>query len=308
METGLSAQAVAEVIVVRTEVRRKIEEARRLRDATFSAGMLTGTGFEAWTSLWEAARRFSEESAYPSQAFPLVEGEAHCVLCQQGFDHAAKHRMIQFEAFVASTTERELRQLRDAYSQHKKTLTDLLIISESIEDALREIRIEDEAFADAISAVLAINEDRRKAIVRALTEDKDLPADCPDLASIAHKVDALSNQIESRVRTLRADTADETRKRMTAEARELNARKQLAKHEQVILDDIERRKKHAAYGLCIEETRTQTITQKSTVVTKMAVSENSKGALKMNWTISPFVMSKLSYRKPEGRTAFFITN
>src|SRR5690606_5652153 len=34
-----------------------------------------------------------------------------------------------------------------------------------------------------------------------------------------------------------------------------------------------RRKKYAAYGLCIDETKTQTITQKSTAVTKTVVSQ-----------------------------------
>jgi energy-coupling factor transporter ATP-binding protein EcfA2 len=280
IEAALSAHAVAGVIAVRTEGRRKSEEARRLREATFPAGMLTGTGSEAWTDLWEAARRFSQESAYPSQAFPVVESGAHCVLCQQDFDHAARHRMNQFEAFVASMTERELRQLRETLAQRRKTLTDLRTTSEAIDDALREIRIEDEAFADAIAAALATNENRRKAIVLALTEDKDLAADCPDLVSVAQEVDALAEQIVARVRTLRSSETDEIRKHMTAEAQELSARKLLAKHEQTVLDDIERRTKYAAYGLCIDETRTHAITQKSTAVTKAAVSERLKQSFK----------------------------
>src|SRR5262249_33119106 len=42
----------------------------------------------------------------------------------------------------------------------------------------------------------------------------------------------------------------------------------------------ERRKKYAAYGLCIEETRTQAITQKSTAITKTAVSQKLKQSFK----------------------------
>jgi energy-coupling factor transporter ATP-binding protein EcfA2 len=280
MEAVLSAQAVAGVIAVRTDGRRKREEARRLREATFPAGVLTGTGSEAWIALWEAARRFSQESAYPSQAFPVVENGAHCVVCQQDFDHTAKNRMNQFEAFVASATERELRQLSEAFAQRRKTFTDLKTTSEAIDHALREIRIEDEAFADAIAAALATNENRRKAIILAMTEDKDLAADCPNLVSVAQGVNALAEQIESRVRTLRSSATDQIRKHMTAEAQELSARKLLAKHEETILHDIERRKKYAAYGLCIDETRTQAITQKSTAVTKTAVSERLKQRFK----------------------------
>jgi hypothetical protein len=60
--------------------------------------------------------------------------------------------------------------------------------------------------------------------------------------SVDQKVDALAEQIESRVRTLRSGATDEIRKHMTAEARELSARKLLAKHDQTVLDDIERKK------------------------------------------------------------------
>ena len=63
---------------------------------------------------------------------------------------------------------------------------------------------------------------------------------------------------------------------MTAEAQELRARKLLAPHQQMVLDDIERRKKIAAYGLCIDDTKTQAITAKSTAVTKTAVSQKLK--------------------------------
>ena len=275
VEAALSAQAVADVIAVRTEGYRKGEEARRLREATFAAGMLTGTGSEAWTALWEAARRFSQESAYPSQPFPVVENGAHCVLCQQDLDHAASHRLKQLEAFVASTTERELRQLRETFAQRRKSFTDLRTTTEAIDDELKEIRIEHEASADAIAVALAANENRRKAVVLALTEDKDLAADCPDLVSVAHEADALAEQIESRIKALRSNAIDD-RKRMTAEAQELSARKLLAKYEQTVLDDIERRKRYAAYGLCIDETKTQAITQKSTAVTKTAVSQRLK--------------------------------
>jgi energy-coupling factor transporter ATP-binding protein EcfA2 len=268
-------QAVADAISARTECYRKGEEARGLHQATFPPGMLTGTGSETWTELWEAARRFSQDGAYPDQAFPVVENGAHCVLCQQNLDHAASDRLKRFEAFVVSTTERELRKLRETFVQTRKNFTDLGTTTEAIDDTVKEIRIEHESLADAITAAIETNEKRRKAVVLALSDDKDL-ADCPDLVSVAHQADALAEQIESRIKTLRAGASNETRTRMTAEAQQLIARKLLAKHEQTILDEIERKKQYAAYGLCIEETKTQTITQKSTAVTKTAVSKKLK--------------------------------
>jgi energy-coupling factor transporter ATP-binding protein EcfA2 len=276
VEAALSSRALATVFDARTDGRRKSEEARRLREITFPSGMLVGTGSDSWAALWEAARRFSQEQAYPGQAFPVVENGVRCVLCQQDLDHEAAHRLRQFEAFVASTTERELRQIRETFSRHRKTFADLITTTEAINETLKELRIEHEAVAGAISAALARNEHRRKAVVLALTEDRDLAADCPDLVAVTAEADVLAEQIEARIKTLRTSAIDETRKRITAEAQELRARRVLAPHEQTILREIERRKKYAAYGLCIDETRTQAITQKSTALTKAAVSQRLK--------------------------------
>ncbi|MBW6496617.1 MAG: AAA family ATPase, partial [Burkholderiaceae bacterium] len=258
------------------EGRRKGEEAKRLREATFPVGMLAGTGSEPWKALWESARQFSQELAYSGKAFPVVEDGAHCVLCQQDIGHAAVHRLNQFEAFVVSTTERELQRFRSNFAQLRKAFVELKTTTEGVEDTLREIRIEHEAVADAIAAALAANESRRTAVVAALAHDKDLAADNPDLVSIVRETEALAGEIEARIKTLRTSATDETRKRMTAEAQELRARKLLAPHQQTVLDDIERRKKYAACGLCIEETKTQTITQKSSAVTKAVVSQRLK--------------------------------
>lgn len=273
VEAALSTESLKAVFDTRTEGRRKSEEAKRLREATFPAGLLTGTGSDSWAALWEAARCFSQEQAYPRKPFPVVEDGAHCVLCQQGLDHAAAQRLKQFEAFVASTTERELRQLREDFMRLRKSFTDLKVMTEGAEETLKEIRIENEAAADAISAALIANETRRKAVVAALLEDKNFATDCPEPVSVSRDAEALAKQIDARIQTLRTNATNETRKHMTAETQELRSRKLLAMHEKTVLNDIERRKKYAAYGMSIDDTKTQSITAKSTAVTKMAVSQ-----------------------------------
>lgn len=276
VEDALSDDALKAVFDARTEGRRKSEEAKRLREATFPQGLLKGTGIDAWTALWESARCFSQEQAYPDKAFPVVGADAQCVLCQQDLNHTAAHRLKQFEDFVASTVERELRQFRDTFTRRRKAFADLKTTTEAADETLKEIRIENEAAADAISTALASNEKRRAAVLLALTEDKDLTADCTALVSVTAEAEDLSAQINERVKTLRTSANDQTRKTMTSEAQELRARKLLAAHRQTVLDDIERRKKYAAYGLCIDDTKTQAITAKSTAVTKTVVSQKLK--------------------------------
>lgn len=275
-EAALSEEAVAAVFDLRAEAHRKSEEAKRVRHSAFSAGMLAGTGSELWTSLWDSARRFSEEKAYPGQTFPVVDSDANCVLCQQDLDPGARERLSQFEAFVASSVERELRQVRAAFVRLRQNLTEFAIRTEAIDETLREIRIDHETVADAITSALLAHENRRNIIVQALTGDENLRDGFPALVSIASDADALADEIEERIATLRTTTTEEMHKSLTNEAQELRARKVLARRKQVVLDEIERKKRYAAYGLCIDDTKTQTITHKSTAVTRVAVTQTLK--------------------------------
>ncbi|MEW7986907.1 MAG: AAA family ATPase [Candidatus Thiodiazotropha sp.] len=276
VEKALSDIAVSAVFDARNEGRQKSEAAKRLREITFPEGVLEGTGSEVWSQLWEFARNFSEKSAYQGQEFPVVEDGAQCVLCQQNIDHAAAHRLKQFQTFVTSTTERELREIRQSYSRLKKGFDELQTKNESIEGTIKEIRIEDEAIADAVSSAQGSNENRRAKIITALTENQDLSPDCPALSTISTDVEALSMQIEERIKTLGSSAIEKEKKQMTAELLELRARKILAEHEQLVLNEIERKKKLAAYELCLNDTKTQSITQKSTAVTKSSVTSKLK--------------------------------
>jgi hypothetical protein len=280
VEAMLSREAVESALRVRREGQLKSEEARGLREATFPSGLLTGTGADLWTDMWEAARRFSEEDAYRDQPFPFVGDGAHCVLCQQALDQAAGLRLKQFEMFVVSSTENELRQFKDATGRHIKQFTDLGPIMEAADDVLREIRLESEALADAVANSLATNDRRLGSVLRAITENSGLPAECPSVVTVSREVDALAAQLNARISTLRDSATNETRNSMAIEERELSARQTLAHHEQILLDEIERKRKYAAYSLCIEETRTHAITQKSTAVTKTAVTQKLKQSFK----------------------------
>jgi energy-coupling factor transporter ATP-binding protein EcfA2 len=276
VEMVLLQENVAAVFDARAVGHRKSEEAKRLRAATFPTGVLNGTGSDPWKILWESARRFSQETAYPGLTFPVVENGTQCVLCQQDLNHAAIHRLMQFEAFVASTTERELRVARDKFVLLRRAFVELTTLNEAIDETVKEVRIEHEALAEAITASLVANEKRRATVADALTSDSGLPANCPALVMIAREVDTFADQIEERVETLRSTSTDDTRKLLTAEAQELRARKLLEKNEQLILSEIERKKKVAAYELCLIDTKTQSITQKSTAITRMAVTQKLK--------------------------------
>jgi energy-coupling factor transporter ATP-binding protein EcfA2 len=280
VETALADAEVSAVFDTRKEGRRKSEEAKRLREATFPQGLLAGTGGEPWKAMWEAARLFSEQQAYQGQGFPVTEGGAKCVLCQQDLDHAAAHRLKHFEEFVVSTTEKELRQIRDEFARRRNAFANLKTSTDAVEETVKELRLEHEVKAEAISAAIARNEKRRAAIVAALAENKDLGDDFKALAASSAQAQSIGDEIDARLKSLREAGAADAKKKMTDEAQELRARALLGKHEKTLLDEIENKKKIAAYAQCLDEIKPNAITQKSSAVTKAVVSESLKKSFK----------------------------
>lgn len=280
VETALADAEVTAVFDTRMEGRRKSEEAKRLREATFPQGLLAGTGGEQWKAMWEVARLFSEQQAYQGQGFPVTEGGAKCVLCQQKLDHAAAHRLKHFQEFVVSTTEKELRQIRDEFARRRNSFANIKTSTDAVEETLKELRLEHEAKAEAISAAISQNEKRRAAIVAALAENKDLGDDFQVLVASSTKAQSIDDEIAARLKSLREAGAADAKKKMTDEAQELRARGLLGKHEKTLLDEIENKKKIAAYTQCLDETKPNAITQKSSAVTKAVVSESLKNSFK----------------------------
>jgi len=280
VEATLSDAAIAKVFDVRRVGRAKGGEAKQLQEKTFPSGLLAGTGGDQWKAMWEAARLFSREQAYRAQDFPFTGEGAKCALCQQDLGHEAAHRLKQFEEFVVSTTERELRQLREDFSRRRKAFADLKTSADVVGETIKELRLEHETKAEAISTALAQNEERRAGVVAALTEDKNLPEAFTALAAASEQAQSIATEIEQRIKSLRAPEAAESIKKLTDEAQELRARVLLGKHEQTILDEIENKKRLAAYGQCLAETKPTAITQKSSEVTKSVVSAGLKRSFK----------------------------
>jgi energy-coupling factor transporter ATP-binding protein EcfA2 len=275
-EAALAEKAVAEVFNVRTQGTRKHEEAKQLREATFPERLLPGTSGGQWKTMWDSARQFSEQQAYLARPFPVVDGGAKCLLCQQNLDHAAAHRLKQFQEFVMSTTERELRQLREDFARKKNLISALAITTDVVTETLAEIRLEHEAVADLIDVAIAQNEKRRAAVIAALENNTDLAPDFPELTVSAKDAEGVAQDIDARVRSLRDPGAEAKRKAVESVLRELHARVLLGKHEQTILEEIESKKRIAAFGQCIDETKPTAVTQKASAVTKAVVSERLK--------------------------------
>jgi energy-coupling factor transporter ATP-binding protein EcfA2 len=90
-------------------------------EKAFRNSALEGIGKDSWKLLWESARAYSEQAAYPGAPFPAVGEGNLCVLCHQEIGEGARTRMSEFERFVmggieaaATAAEAKLKHLTDA--------------------------------------------------------------------------------------------------------------------------------------------------------------------------------------------------
>ena len=279
-DDALTDDAAKAVFEAQQNAKMKRDSANLLRDAKFSADLLAGTGSEAWAEMWEVARLFSENGAYPDQPFPFTEEDARCVLCQQDLQDDAVARLKQFETFIVSVAEKEFREARDKYSGLYKGLDELKVQTDTAEETVSEIRIETESLADELDAHLTAAEKRRSAVVAGLQLKEGIPDDLPAFTSVGEKIEQLAKQLDLRVVELQKTSSDGVKDKIVSELKEFKSRRRLGRFQSQVLAEIERKKKIAAYGLCISDTKTQGITAKSTAVTKVVVTRKLKAGFK----------------------------
>ncbi|HUH59548.1 MAG TPA: chromosome segregation protein SMC, partial [Candidimonas sp.] len=91
----------------------------------FAGSALEGIGSVSWRLMWDEARRYSEEAAYPGKTFPAADVDDLCVLCHQPLDDNAKKRLAGFETFVKSGLEAAAAKAEKDYRDAVATLPSL---------------------------------------------------------------------------------------------------------------------------------------------------------------------------------------
>ena len=112
----LSKESCEEILFLKKDAVEKRKIAEDGAKAQTDLAKLDGIGSETWKAMWQAARNYSIEQAYPQKEFPNTEEEALCVLCHQTLSHDAKQRMKDFEAYVQGELEFAAKKAEDTYN------------------------------------------------------------------------------------------------------------------------------------------------------------------------------------------------
>ncbi len=246
-----------------------------LRKKVLTPDLLDKTGEEAWRIMWEAAAKFSSE-AYPGTDFPDLPKNAHCPLCQQELKEEAIARLTLLKEYITSDIQQEVLSTSITYEKQIRVFNQIEINREDISLVLDELSIDNPELIQKTRDFLRGATDIQKMVQEAFQKDEQLPG-----CTLSSNTDASLVEIEKRLR----DRAEKLLKQnpfadpqIIAEFNDLTDRVSLGEIISVIVGEIERRKRIAAYAQSIEDTATQAITRKSTELTKRLITDQLREA------------------------------
>lgn len=254
----------------------KLAEAQRsleaVRSAAFPEELLNGTGGQEWFRLWEAAQAFSS-IAYPVTPFPAT-ADARCVLCQQPLGEDARKRFEHFAEFARSNAQVAVQTAQGERETTRRMLIEPAAKLPEAAPTVEELKTDSPELAASVESYL----DK----VAAIQQDVEKTVEGEGIAPPEPPIDALRAviiDIQERAATLLREepTLDEKEQQ---ELKELEARAILAGVLQLVINEIERKKKIAAYRQCLDDTTTNAVTRKSTDLTKALVTDQLQDTFK----------------------------
>ena len=276
------ARLVAAASVGAFQAREKLREdrdaavsaAQLASDALFAASPLPSIGEPTWRALWEAARKYSDEVAYPDKHFPDEEGHDElCVLCQQPLDDDAIKRRNVFEGFVKSSTRAEEEAAEWRYrafltdaGKSKIDMKTILELSRFIEGDLGDAQL-----AMAVRRCALIAAGRLRALLRETAAPLQL-AVLPEAELVA-----ASAELGTRSARLAADDGSPEYTSLLDEYRELKAREGLAPLVPDLKAEIQRLKEAQEIRKAIKDTAKRGVTDKNKDLSDRIVTNALRG-------------------------------
>jgi len=250
------------------------QAAKTSAESSFSGGVLAGTGSDLWRAMWEAAKTFSTNSAYPKEPFPQTENEARCVLCQRPFnsDTTAISLAHSFEKFCNDDVQKAAKIERGKLVEKKRLF-----------DAKTALKPEYDKITTDSSALTAVE-------IKLLTDYIEAADDC--LATIKKSIESdkwtapvelasspsailtnLIETIEKRAKTEESAEDPTARQKFQSECNELVAKEWLKTVKAEVENQIARYKQVKFLNERIVETKTNSITTKNSSLTKELITD-----------------------------------
>lgn len=172
LEKSLGGQVEHALAAERETARHTRALADEAASSTSEDEPLAGVGSPGWRALWAAAHQYSEEVAYPHEAFPHTADGSHCVLCHQPLSADAAARFKRFHAMMVDTTEDQARAAADKLGRLVGRVEAVQIEQTNVTIALRDLQHEDSEAHSGVLAAMDVWRSRRDSLL----ESAEAPA------------------------------------------------------------------------------------------------------------------------------------
>jgi energy-coupling factor transporter ATP-binding protein EcfA2 len=236
-----------------------------------------------WEILYAAAKRYSEEIAYPGEPFPKIT-DAACVLCQQPLGEQAVARFARFKRFMEDATSAALAEKRDALGSLREKVQALAPLSGAPLDSIcGEITTLDANAADALRTYYTDLATRKTAILALLIEGEvsmNALSLAPWPVSPEKPLQAVVETLTQRISEITNAAKPEEYEKLTTSVSELRTRKALSLRKSDIEEFVIKSRRNAGLAEAAGTLRTQEITRQGTSVIRKNLTPELVSALK----------------------------
>lgn len=272
--------------------------------ANFRAGesLLPGTGEQVWKDLFETARRFSTEHAYPDKPFPHVGPGAQCPLCQQLFNQEGAKRMQRFEDFVKHDTATVAAEKRAQRKKAEQKISGASLGFGLDAATTEELKQLNAILLNTTQEFESKVEARRAWMLAAVkTHAWDGAPSLDDDPRWGLK--SLSTKFVAQATDLDKVGDEKQKKALEAERAELRARASLSPRLKSVLDVVQRMQIKARLTKCKDDLKTKAISDKAREFANQAVTTALKNALDKEFQALGvgYIKTKLNPRVEQGK-------
>lgn len=262
------------------ESARNAEDAARLAsEDAFKNEPLPGTGTNVWKEMFEAARKYSEQLAYPGQPFPVTTTDSRCVLCLQELDTNTQVRLKRFQEFVQAETAQSAQKKRGAFERALKKVSDLDLSPDSqYPELLAEVKELSPEVADSLQRFWLASSAKKAALEKACKDENwDGIPETPCEATV--ELSGLAGVLDVAIREKQVTAQTDERQKLEKEWRELNTRRILSSHKEGTLAYLQNLRLKDILQRCVDATNTTGITRRGSELTKEVVTGSMQDAL-----------------------------
>lgn len=125
VKTSLSEDACRAILNAKLDYAIKKKAADEDAQKVFEGLPVDGVGTDSWKLLWEQARAFSEQHAFPGEAFPYTSTDSKCILCHQTLSVEAQSRLSSFESYVKASLSNQAKVAEEHLESLLKAVNDI---------------------------------------------------------------------------------------------------------------------------------------------------------------------------------------